>query len=427
VLGGGTFGLARFLDNGATDPAFNPPFPLGQTILGVALQPDGKVLVRGDVTNAAGASLPGLLRLNSDGSLDGTFSLGPQIYPRGRPLVLQPDGKILAGGVSFGPDEHVGPFRLHANGSLDLQFHAGWFGFSAPLSALVLNAEGYSYFGTENFQPEFGGANPDGTRNLLFNPEPGIGPWAALALAFDGKIMVGQYSDGSSFTPLRRLLPNGNDDPDWTPPQLGGGDSVVTSLLVQPDGKVLAGGNNLQSFNGVPNPSLGRLNPDGSLDTTFDAGAEFHYYAPQAMALAADGKFVVAGYNQSRTDFSTPQPGIWRLHNDAGPRGIEFITANYVVQEGDRLANIVVRRTGSATPATVRYDVEPGTATHGRDYTGNGGTLNFLPGETERSFVLRIKNDRQTENFETVYLRLVSAIGGTIGPRSRATLTIVDP
>ena len=56
----------------------------------------------------------------------------------------------------------------------------------------------------------------------------------------------------------------------WTPPGVNGGDAVVYSILVQPDGKVLVGGSNLESFNGVANANLGRLNSDGSVDPTFD-------------------------------------------------------------------------------------------------------------------------------------------------------------
>jgi uncharacterized delta-60 repeat protein len=370
------------------------------------------------------------LRLNTDGSIDGTFNLGPGIYPSGRALVVQPDGKILSGGISFvtgSPDERSGPFRLEANGSLDSAFDASWFGSSAPLASFALAPEGHMYFGTDTFTPpELGSANADGSPNLFFAGEPGYGPLGALALQQDGKIFTGQYSDGTNFRPLRRLLTNGAEDPAWIPPQLSGGDALIRAILVQPDGKVLAGGLNLMSFNGVPNPSIGRLLPNGTVDTTFDAGAALHYYGVEAMALAPDGKLLVAGYNQNAINGNL-EPGIWRLDNDAGPRGIEFAATSYIVRESEQLAEITVTRTGPATEkASVHYDLQPGTATQGRDYTGSGGRINFAPGETQKSFRIRIEADNRTENFETVNLRLIKPSGGDIGPRSQATLTILD-
>jgi uncharacterized delta-60 repeat protein len=226
---------------------------------------------------------------------------------------------------------------------------------------------------------------------------------------------------------VRRLLPNGAADPEWTPPDIDGGDSVVYAILLQPDGKVLVGGNNLMAFNGIWSASLARLNTDGSVDATFATESDLYYYSVEDMALAPDGKVIVAGFQQNRSDYSIG-PGIWRLNNDAGPRGIEFTAPTYVVRENQGSVEITVRRSGPAeNRATVRYDVEPGSAEFGRDYIGSGGVLFFGPGETLKSFRIRVKADHRREGAETVHLSLVRAVGGEIGAQNFATLTILDP
>jgi uncharacterized delta-60 repeat protein len=75
-----------------------------------------------------------------------------------------------------------------------------------------------------------------------------------------------------------------------------GGDDAANAVVVQPDGKIVLVG----SGNATVDFVIARLNPDGSFDTSFDGdgtvgidfgGADF----AQAVALAPDGKIVVAG------------------------------------------------------------------------------------------------------------------------------------
>jgi uncharacterized delta-60 repeat protein len=269
--------------------------------------------------------------------------------------------------------------------------------------------------------------NQDGSLDQTFGADQGTGPFASLALQPDGKILVGHYGDGPGFGQVRRLLVTGLDDPEWSRPEIGGGDAVVFALLLQPDGKVLVGGNNLQSFNGVVNAGVGRLNADGSVDTTFDTRADLHYYRTEDLALAPDGKVIVAAWQLDVAAGYVAAPAVSRLNNDAGPRGIEFTGANYVVHEGDGWVSITVRRTTDTDKlAVVNYSVRPGTATHWRDYFGGDGVLVFRPGETLKRIRLYIVRDRKPEGFETVRLALVRVRGGILGPQRTATLTILD-
>lgn len=115
------------------------------------------------------------------------------------------------------------------------------------------------------------------------------------ALQADGKLIVGgdflNFNGGS--TPyLCRLLPDGSKDPSFT---LGiGFQSGVYCTLIQPDGKIIVGGN-FTSFNGSSAGKLIRLNPDGSRDSTFDTSIAATPGIVYSVALQADGCLVLAG------------------------------------------------------------------------------------------------------------------------------------
>ncbi len=76
------------------DASFAPD-PNG-TIGAIALQPDGKILVGGGLTEIGGVPRSKLARLNEDGSVDASFAPNPDNWALS--LVVQPDGRILVGG-----------------------------------------------------------------------------------------------------------------------------------------------------------------------------------------------------------------------------------------------------------------------------------------------------------------------------------------
>ncbi|HMC97734.1 MAG TPA: T9SS type A sorting domain-containing protein [Flavobacteriales bacterium] len=93
----------------------------------------------------------------------------------------------------------------------------------------------------------------------------------ALAIQPDAKIIVGgafSQTNGGVTGNLVRLLPGGLLDTSFS---TGSGfDADVDALWLQPDGKLLAGGN-FTTFNGEPCSELIRINEDGSRDTSFMA------------------------------------------------------------------------------------------------------------------------------------------------------------
>lgn len=307
VVAVGTFGIKRFLPDGLIDPSFQaiPPGTSPYTGPGtgvgeVILQPDGRILVAGAFTNVAGSPLPGIFRLNSDGTLDSSFNLSANALP-GTRILLQPDGRIIATGNYFDTmsGEYGGLIRLLPDGSLDPGFDARTIVARAPIA---LAPDGKIYFVGDQISR----ANADGSLDATFAVDVGPSYPFTLVVQPDGKLLVGEYVEAFY---MRRLLPDGSEDPQWAKPEISGGDAVIQSILLQPDGKIVVGGNN------VYDARIGRLNPDGTADPTFDSRGDLYSYQANDMALAPDGRIMVAGYRLDRPLISTA-PGVWQLNND---------------------------------------------------------------------------------------------------------------
>ena len=139
TLGGGGTGtttrnrIGRLNADGSLDTSFNPG--ANGSVLALAVQADGKILVGGDFTTLGGGGTGTTTRnyigrLNADGSLDTSFDPGANDYVCA--LAVQADGKILVGGAftTLGGGgtgtttrNYIG--RLNADGSLDTSFDPG--------------------------------------------------------------------------------------------------------------------------------------------------------------------------------------------------------------------------------------------------------------------------------------------------------------
>lgn len=73
-----------------------------------------------------------------------------------------------------------------------------------------------------------------------------------------------------------------------------GANGAVNAMVVQPDGKILIGGQ-FNQYNGSPTTSVARLNQDGSLDNSFNIGLKGPVTTVNALALQPDGKILVGG------------------------------------------------------------------------------------------------------------------------------------
>ena len=101
---------------------------------------------------------------------------------------------------------------------------------------------------------------------------------------------------------------------------------MLHDIVFQKDGKALIGGR-FSSYNGYPANSLVRINPDGTIDPSFDTKVGFgiffkEYPYVKAIGLQPDGKVIIGGLFDSYD--SWPANGIVRLNAD-GSRDYSFV------------------------------------------------------------------------------------------------------
>ncbi len=297
---------------GTNDPSFNTADVINgiegfsSFVTCIALQPDGKAVVGGNFYSYNGTRRNRIARLNTDGSLDTSFDPGSDFYSGfnsvPQAIVIQEDGKIVVGGnfITYNQTLQNRIVRLNPDGSVDESFATGT-GFSGSVTAIALQPDGKiivagvfaSYNGIS--RNRIARLNSDGTLDESFNPETGVyGAVQAIWLQSDGKMVVGgsfSYYNGVARNGIARLHTDGSLDTSFNPGQ--GFNYEVTSVALQADGKVVAGGY-FTFFNGTPRSRIARLNTDGSLDTSFAPEAGFNNNV-LTVELQKDDEIVVGG------------------------------------------------------------------------------------------------------------------------------------
>lgn len=308
--------MARLNESGALDGTFNPIAGPNNVVHSLAIQPDGKALIGGRFNSFNDTNRNGIARFNLNGELDSTFTpdLGTNnwIFKH----VLQPDGKVLMIGrfMALNNVPRYGIARLHANGSLDTTFNPG-LGANAEVYALRLLPDGKVLIGGDF--TSFNGTtcngiarlNANGSLDSTFNLNLMVNCTViAIDVQPDNKVLIGgrfTRPNGTFYYGIVRSNANGSSDTTFN---TGFGvDGAILSITLQPDGKVLIGGL-FSNVNGVSQGPIARLNPDGGLDSTFNASLGINSSINE-IALQSDGKILIGGFfssvfNISRNHFA---------------------------------------------------------------------------------------------------------------------------
>ena len=135
----------------------------------------------------------------------------------------------------------------------------------------------------------------DGYLDTSFNPGSGANHYiSCVTLTANNEVFIGgkfTSYNGSLCDGIALVAANGSLDTGFNPGL--GFNGTVNTLALQPDGRILVGGD-FTSYNGTPRNYLARLNPDGSLDTTFNPGTALDAQV-LALTLQAGGQVVVGG------------------------------------------------------------------------------------------------------------------------------------
>jgi len=353
-FGAKDFALARYLHDGSLDPAFGnggrvtTHFPNSFFSIGtrVQIQADGKIVVAG--YSDSGLMPPGssdqqfaLARYLSDGSLDPSFGDGGLVltdfgpyYDFALALAIQPDGKIVAAGVSYAGISYIDPSafalaRYNADGSLDDGFGTG------------------------------------GKVTTAINDQTDVA-WS-IAIDAAGRLVVGGtvfVFDGAFG--IARYLPDGSLDTSF-----GSGGSVIdgfadaglvqaeiAALTLQPDGKIVAAGRATPG-SGAEEFVVARYADDGSRDTGFGDGGVVDFSIgdadSEAYAVAIDrkGSILVAGQSGG---FGFGTVTGMAISVDAAPLPAQFVLAR-LLGDGTPDAGF-----GDAGIVTTRFPGDDGIA-----------------------------------------------------------------
>jgi uncharacterized delta-60 repeat protein len=273
------FCVVRYNTNGTLDTTFDGDGVVTTDFLnsanganGVAIQPDGKIVVVGYTRGAdtANNASTAAARYLPSGALDTTFDTDGKVVvdvlasasDSADSVAIQDDGKIVTVGYA-GTDFSI--LRLNLNGSLNVAFDT---------DGIVLT--------------DFNGS-ADEAHDVVIQP--------------DGKIVAGGTAD-SDFG-VARYNVNGSLDTTFSTngkirTDFNGDLDQLFGLAIQVDGKLVGAGGTITG--GLNDFALVRYNTNGSLDTTFDTDGKVvtNIYPgaadfAQEIAIQSDGKIIAVG------------------------------------------------------------------------------------------------------------------------------------
>ena len=292
------FAVVRLNSNGTIDTSFGTGGLVGisfdnfsrEGAIDVVVQPDGKIIVVGNVEFGSPAYDIAAVRLNSNGSLDPSFGNGGKIKipvsnsnDYANDTILQLDGKILIVGAGYNqPNSDILLVRLNSNGTLDTTFN----GTGKLIIQLILSVNSLN----------------EGLNSVIIQP--------------DGKIVAVGCARGpeKGYFLVLRLNSNGSFDNSFD------SDGIVTTAIgtqfdcafgvaLQSSGKIVAVGSS--NSGSSDQASIVSYNTNGSLDTSFGTQGKVLLENPlftrqsfRSVIAQNDGKIIAVGTSTSSNEDS---------------------------------------------------------------------------------------------------------------------------
>ena len=305
--------IVRLTNSGSFDSSLVAGSGFNGNINALKIQSDGKIVVGGAFTTYSGSSSTRIVRINTDGKLDTTFNVGTGINNFSiisqRSIQFDSVNNIYLTNnfTTYSGSTVSGIVKIRPSGSIDTTFNTG-FGLQGYQLGST-NANGYGTLISSSTVLMFGAFttyNFPGTQNFAFLTSTGSqyptfdlgsgfdGSVNATAVQSDNKIIVGGFFtvySGSSSVRIARIDTSGKLDTTFG--LALGFNSTVETLAIQPDGKILAGGQ-FNTYNNITANRIIRLTTTGTQDTTFLSSSGFNSTV-EDIQLQSDGKMVVGG------------------------------------------------------------------------------------------------------------------------------------
>jgi uncharacterized delta-60 repeat protein len=355
--------LARLNRDGSLDNTFlnglgGPWGSYGGDVRAVGLQSDGRILIAGAFSSVNEVPRRNIARLNPDGSLDASFvasvtgNLDTILT-----LAFQPDGKILIGGYfnSVNGIDRIRLARLNIDGTVDTSFTAN---ANGAVHCIAVQNDGRiiigGWFSSINgaARKNIARLHPDGSIDASFNvPLPAMGHSVfSLFLPPDGKVLVGggRLSTTPSLQHLARLDADGAFDPTFTGVSLN--PSSVHCVTLQGDGKMLIAGS-FSWANQIPRSYMARLLSD---------------YLPPRVVVPPQSQTGEAGtcvYFEAEAEGHPPPVYQWFFNSTNAITDVtadrDLVITNVQAAQSGTYAVVITNAFGAITSAPVRLNVIP--------------------------------------------------------------------
>ena len=277
--------MIRLNSDGTADTAFNIGSGFSYDVLSISPVTDGSgdLYVGGEFVSYNGTYSNGLIRLNSDGTVDNAFNVGRGFggdIVNSISLATDGSGDLYVGG-RFSAYNGIGSnrlIRLNSDGSVDTAFDVGS-GFNESINCIRLAADGSGklYVGGE-FTAYKGTdsnglirLNSDGSVDTTFNVDSGVySRIDSISPAADGSgdlYVSGWFEAYNSSTGSTQLIRHNNDGTVDYEFSVGSDVGTVYSISPATDGSGdLFVGGAFKSYQSTTVDRIVRLNPDGSLN-----------------------------------------------------------------------------------------------------------------------------------------------------------------
>jgi len=404
VLGGGftSFdgkarkGIVRLNYDGSVDEAFNPGSGVDGEVIDVFVQQNNKIIIVGDFISVDGFARNSIARLNEDGTLDEGFDIG--LGPDGPVYAVSrmPDGSIVVGGdfLYFGNIYSPGLVILNGtNGKYNSDFEIGS-GVDGVVYTLDVDYDGSIIIGGDFIEVSgfkrnnIAKLSSNGKLDTTFNPGNGFdGPVTSLFIdktvnvvgdptfnlgniieevqdEIDEKIDLFNLEDSNEIDYISSLA----DTNGIIPPYY----RQIVQESIRRMHRVVIGGI-FSEFNQTRRRGIVRINPDGTIDTSFMDTAYNHYaglprfYSTDPKKIINkvifndnDGSIIVGGqFDEIGGGFSITgrfREAIINAGNLAkvkggqtwGPGNIEIFKDSVTFDESNGTASVPINRAGGS-------------------------------------------------------------------------------
>ncbi len=345
-------GLVRLNANGSPDASFAPAIFQPGALSDVALQANGQLVVGGDFTEINGTPAGNLARLNADGTVEAAFTAAAAADGPVRSVVVQPDGRVLALGQfeQVGGSAQRGLARLQSTGGRDAAF-APPLAPDSRLDVMALQPNGqvllageYRLTGSAGRVRGFGRLNgATGSYDASFQPTDTLAINDVLVLPAGQVVVAGRRLAGGQVQAVWQLLPAGANDTSFA------SELLPLGVNYNPYGTALArnAGGQLYVARFLPTATSGqadvvRLLPGGSTDPAFRTGLGRGYATLSTLAVQPNGRVLVGGALGISPNNST-----WRGSLRLLPTGAEDTAFDPANGPGAAVSRIVVQPDGA--------------------------------------------------------------------------------